>query len=421
MTNENVTEMIRQPSFEQGGEGGYKRDFPILQQKIHGKSFVFLDSAASSQKPQCVIDALVHYYQQDHANVHRGVYELSERATKAYENARIKIQRFIRAAHAHEIIFVRGTTEAINLVAQSYGHAQFAKNDEIILSEMEHHSNIVPWQMLAEDLGLVLRVIPVLATGELDLTAYEKLFSSRTKIVAISHASNVLGTINPIQEMIKTAHAHAVPVLVDGAQALPHMPVDVRDLDCDFYTFSSHKAYGPTGIGVLYGKTALLEKMPPYQGGGSMIEHVSFAKTTYAKLPYKFEAGTPNIADAVAFAAAIDYLEKIGMQHVFAHEQALLNYATAKLTTIPGLRIIGTAKNKVGVISFVLDNIHPHDIGTILDHQGVAVRAGHHCAQPLMDRFNIPACVRASFGIYNSQEDVDALIAALLEVKRLFV
>lgn len=397
-----------------------RQDFPILQEKIHGKPLVFLDSAASSQKPQCVIDALVHYYQHDHANIHRGVYELSQRATKAYENARSKIQHFINAEHAHEIIFVRGTTEAINLVAQSYGRPQFQKNDEIIISEMEHHSNIVPWQLLAEQCGLILRVIPVLESGELDLDVYKKCFSERTKLVAICHASNVLGTINPVKEMTALAHSHRVPVLVDGAQAFPHMPVDVRDLDCDFYTFSSHKAYGPTGVGVLYGKTELLEKMPPYQGGGSMIERVSFKKTTYAKLPYKFEAGTPNIADTIAFATAIDYLEKIGMQSIAEHEKILLDAATKKLNAIPGLRILGSTQNKVGVISFVLDDIHPHDIGTILDHQGIAVRAGHHCSQPLMDRFQIPACVRASFGIYNSKEDIDALVAGLLEVKRLF-
>jgi cysteine desulfurase/selenocysteine lyase len=419
MMNESLTQKMLKPSFAEGG-GQYKLDFPILQQTIHGKPFIFLDSAASSQKPQCVIDSLIHYYETDHANIHRGVYELSERATKAYEDARITIQKFINAPSLHEIIFLRGATEAINLVAQSYGRSQFQKNDEIILSEMEHHSNIVPWQLLAEQCGLFLRVIPVLENGELDLKAYEKLFSSRTKMVAVTHASNVLGTINPIKEMTQLAHKHGVPVLVDGAQAFPHMPVDVRDLDCDFYTFSSHKAYGPTGVGVLYGKTALLEKMPPYQGGGSMIERVDFTKTTYAKLPYKFEAGTPNIADTIAFAVAIHNLEKIGMQAIFEHESALLNYATEKLMTIPGLKIIGQAQNKVGVISFVLDDIHPHDIGTVLDFAGIAVRAGHHCAQPLMDRFHIPACVRASFGIYNSKEDVDALIEGLLDVKRLF-
>ncbi len=417
MINDTLTQ---NNAFAKGDDAGHKQDFPILRQTIHGKPLIFLDSAASSQKPQCVIDALVHYYQQDHANIHRGVYQLSERATKLYEEARTKIQHFIHAAYAHEIIFVRGTTEAINLVAESYGRSEFKAGDEIILSEMEHHSNIVPWQLLAEQIGVVLRVIPVLNSGELDLTQYETLFSPRTKMVALTHASNVLGTINPIKEMIATAHKHNVPALIDGAQAFPHMPVDVSDLDCDFYTFSSHKAYGPTGIGVLYGKTALLEKMPPYQGGGSMIEQVSFNKTTYAKLPYKFEAGTPNIADTIAFGAAIDYLTQIGMQAVFEHEQALLKETEKKLALLPGLHILGQAKNKVGVVSFVLDNIHPHDVGTILDHQGIAVRAGHHCAQPLMARFAIPACVRASFGIYNTHQDVDALIAGLLEVKRIF-
>lgn len=398
----------------------YKNDFPILSQKIHGKPFVFLDSSASSQKPQCVIDALVHYYQFDHANVHRGVYELSQRATHKFEHTRQHIKEFINAKHAHEIIFVRGTTEAINLVAQSYGRSQFKPGDEIIVSAMEHHSNIVPWQMIAEQCGAKLKIIPISDVGEIDLETYKKLFSSQTKMVALAHASNVLGTINPIKEMIQIAHQHHVPVLIDGAQAFPHMPVDVQDLDCDFYTLSSHKAYGPTGVGVLYGKTALLEKMPPYEGGGSMIERVTFEKTTYNKLPYKFEAGTPNIADVIAFDAAISYMEKIGMKNIAAHEQDLLVDATKKLSAIPGLRIIGTAKNKVGVISFVLDGIHPHDIGTILDHEGVAVRAGHHCAMPLMERFNIPACTRVSFGLYNTHEDIDVLIAGLQEVKRLF-
>ncbi len=398
----------------------YKNDFPILQQMIHGKPLVFLDSAASSQKPQCVMDALLHYYQHDHANIHRGVYELSLRATKAYENARVSIQKFIQAKHAHEIIFVRSTTEAINLVAQSFGRTNFKAHDEIIVSEMEHHANIVPWQLLKEHVGINLKVIPVLESGELDLDAYEKLFSSRTKLVAVMHASNVLGTVNPIKKMTQLAHAHHVPILVDGAQAVPHFAVDMQELDCDFYTFSSHKAYGPTGVGVLYGKTALLESMPPYQGGGDMIETVSFAKSTFKKLPNKFEAGTPNIADTIAFAAAIHYLEKIGMQNIALHEQDLLQYATKKMQDIPGLRLIGAAKNKVGVLSFVLNDVHPHDIGTVLDRMGIAVRAGHHCAMPLMQRFAIPACARASFGIYNSREDVDSLVAGLLTVKRLF-
>jgi cysteine desulfurase/selenocysteine lyase len=397
----------------------YKKDFPILSQLIHDKPLVFLDSAASSQKPQCVIDSLVHYYQHDHANIHRGVYELSLRATKAYDHARVIIQKFIHAAHAHEIIFTSGTTAAINLVANSYG-AHFQPNDEIIISEMEHHSNIVPWQLLAERSGAILKIIPISDAGELDLDAFKNLLTERTKIVAVAHVSNVLGTINPIKEMAKIAHAHDVPILVDGAQALPHIPVDVNELNCDFYAFSSHKAYGPTGVGVLYGKTQYLEKMPPYQGGGDMIETVSFKKTTFAKLPYKFEAGTPSIADVIAFGTAIEYLTTIGMHNIALHEQELLHYALEKLRTVPGLRFIGTANNKVGVIAFVLDDIHPHDIGTVLDHEGVAVRAGHHCAMPLMERFTIPACVRASFGVYNSQEDVDALVSALLAVQRLF-
>jgi cysteine desulfurase/selenocysteine lyase len=401
-------------------ENNYKQDFPILNQTIHGKPLVYLDSAASTQKPQCVMDALTHYYQHDHANIHRGVYELSVRATKAYEEARHTIQAFINAAHQHEIIFVRGTTEAINLVAQSYGRSRFVKGDEIIVSEMEHHSNIVPWHLLAEQCGAQLKIIPVTESGELDLDVYKKLFSPRTKIVAVAHISNVLGTINPIKEMTQIAHTHGVPILVDGAQAIPHMPVDVQDLDCDFYAFSSHKAYGPTGIGVLYGKTALLNDMPPYHGGGDMIETVELHRSTFKKLPYKFEAGTPSIADTIAFAAALRYLDNISMQKINMHEQALLNYATEKLSALPDLRMIGTAKNKTGVLSFVLNNVHPHDIGTVLDHEGIAVRAGHHCAMPLMERFAIPACVRASFGIYNSREDVDALVAGLLAVMRLF-
>ncbi len=394
----------------------YKKDFPIFAQNSQDKPWVYLDSSSSSQKPECVITAVANYYRNDHANVHRGIYELSQRATHLYEKTRKKVQQSINAVHAHEIIFTRGTTESINLVAQSYGHACFKAGDEIILSAMEHHSNIVPWQMLQAQLGLKLKVIPLLDAGELDLLAYEKLFSSRTKMVAISHASNVLGTINPIKKIIAIAHAENVPVLVDGAQAYPHMPVDVQALDCDFYAFSAHKAYGPTGVGVLYGKTALFEKMPPYQGGGSMIESVSFEKTTYAKLPYKFEAGTPNIAGVVGFFAALEYLENIGMKAIAQHEQELLVYATTKLMLIPGLKILGTAKDKLGVLSFVIENIHPHDIGTVLDHEGIAVRAGHHCAMPLMDRYRVPGCVRASFGLYNSREDVDALVVGLAKV-----
>ena len=395
-------------------------DFPLLQQMTRGKRLVYLDNSATSQKPQCVIDALNHYYSHDNANIHRGVYELSERATREYEKVRTAVKTFINAAHEHEIIFVPGTTAGINLVAQSFGRSRLKVLDEIIISTMEHHSNIVPWQLLAEQVGANLRVIPINDSGEMDLEAYKKLFNARTKIVAIAHASNALGTINPIKEMVQIAHAHQVPVLVDGAQAFPHMPVDVTDLDCDFYVFSGHKAYGPTGTGVVYGKEKWLEQMPPYQGGGDMIESVTFAKTTYNKLPFKFEAGTPNIAGVIGLGAALAYMQEIGMTTIEQHEQALLKYATEALRAIPGLRIIGTAKHKVGVISFVLDGVHPHDIGTILDDQGVAIRAGHHCAMPVMERFGIPATARASFGVYNTVEDIDALVLGLQEVLRLF-
>jgi len=397
-----------------------RNDFPLLQQTTRGKPLIYLDNSATSQKPQCVIDALQKYYSLDNANIHRGVYELSERATKEYEDARSLIQQFINAKHAHEIIFVRGATEAINLVAASWGHLKLKAQDEIIISTMEHHSNIVPWQILAEQTGAHLKIIPITDEGEIDLDAYEKLFSSRTKMVAFTHASNALGTITPAKKMIHIAHEHNVPVLLDGAQAFPHMPVDVQNLDCDFYVFSSHKAYGPTGLGVLYGKTELLKEMPPYQSGGDMIESVTFQKTTFNKLPYKFEAGTPHIAGVIGFGAAINYLQKIGMQNIALHEQELLEYATTKLSAIPDLKIIGTAKNKVGVVSFVLEGIHPHDVGTILDDQGIAVRAGHHCAMPVMERFNVPATVRASFGLYNNVSDIDALVIGLEEVKRLF-
>lgn len=398
----------------------YKNDFPILDQKVYGKPLTFLDSGVTSQKPQCVIDAINYYYTNDNSNVHRGVYQLSERATLAYEKTRKKIQAMLNASDIREIIFTSGTTESINLVAHSYGRANFRTGDEVILSAMEHHSNIVPWQILKEEIGINLRIIPISDDGEIDLVAYQKLFSPQTKMVSIIHVSNVLGTINPIKQMIAIAHQHSVPVLIDGAQAFPHMPVDLQALDCDFYTFSAHKAYGPTGLGILYGKAKLLEKMPPYKTGGSMIETVSFEKTTYTQIPYKFEAGTPNIADVVGFHAALEYMENIGMQDIMLHEKDLLDYATKKLKEVPGLVILGNAKQKMGVISFVLDGIHPHDIGTILDREGIAVRAGHHCAMPLMQRFNIPACVRVSFGLYNSREDIDVLLDGLKTVQRLF-
>lgn len=397
-----------------------RADFPLLQQTAHGKPLIYLDNSVTSQKPQVVIDAITHYYTHDNANIHRGVYELSQRATEMYEQVRVDIKNFINAQHDHEIIFVRGTTEAINLVSQSYGRSRLQEGDEVIISAMEHHSNIVPWQMLAEQVGIIVRVIPISDAGEIEMDSYQNLFNKNTKMVAIAHASNALGTINPIKEMIAYAHRQGVPVLIDGAQAFAHMPIDVQDLDCDFYAFSSHKAYGPTGLGVLYGKTKFLEAMPPYQGGGDMIESVSFKKTTYNKLPAKFEAGTPHIEGVIGFGVALSYMKKIGMQNIAIHEDELLQYATKKLNAIPGLRIIGTAKKKVGVISFVLEGIHPHDIATILDNEGIAIRAGHHCAMPLMERFSVPATARVSFGLYNTKADIDVLAAGILAVKKVF-
>lgn len=397
-----------------------KKDFPILTQHNRGNPLIYLDSGASAQKPQQVIDAISHFYSHDYANIHRGIYELSERSTKLYEDTRHKVAQFINAKSASEIVFVRGTTEGINLVAQALGRNKWKAGDEVIISEMEHHSNIVPWYLLKEQIGITLKVIPIYDDGGLDIEAYKKLFSSRTKMVALTHASNVLGTINPVKEIATIAHEHDVPVLFDGAQAVPHMPVDVQDIDCDFYVFSSHKLYGPTGLGILYGKQSWLDAMPPYQGGGDMIETVSFSNVTYAKAPQKFEAGTPDIAGVIGLAAAIDYVNAIGMKNIFSHEQTLLKYAQPKLLALPGLRILGNVPNKVGVISFVMDTIHPHDIGTVLDHEGIAVRAGHHCAMPLMDRLQVPATVRASFGVYNNEKDIDALVSALELAKRLF-
>jgi len=398
----------------------WRSDFPILQQTNRGRPLIYLDSAASSQKPRQVVEAIQHYYYHDHANIHRGIYELSERTTRAYDHVRDSVRNFIHAAHAEEIIFVRGATEGINLVAQSFGRSQWQPGDEVIVSGMEHHANIVPWQLLAEQIGIVLRVIPVTDAGALDIHRYRELFNSRTKLVAVTHASNVLGTINPIQEMVAIAHQHHVAVLVDGAQAFPHLPVDVQALDCDFYVFSAHKAYGPTGVGVLYGKKSLLESMPPYQGGGDMIESVTWEKTTYAPLPQKFEAGTPDIAGVIGWGAALDYLCGIGMDTIFQHEQMLLTHLLQSLSAISGLRFIGTAQPKVGVVSFVLDNIHPHDVGTVLDHEGIAVRAGHHCAMPLMQRFQVPATVRVSLGLYNTSEDIEALVKAIELAKKVF-
>ncbi len=397
-----------------------REDFPILKQEIRGKPLVYLDNAATTQKPQVVIDAISHFYMTDCANIHRGVHELSRRATESYEGARLKVQKFLNAKESKEIIFVRGATEGINLVAQSFVKPRLEQGDEILISAMEHHSNIVPWQMLCEEVGATLRIAPINDSGELMIEELPKFFSSRTRLVAIAHVSNALGSMNPIREIISLAHEKDVPILIDGAQALPHVKVDVQELDCDFYVFSGHKLYAPTGIGALYGKADLLEKMPPYQGGGDMISSVTFEKTLYNDLPYKFEAGTPSIADTIGLGAAIDYLNVIGIENIAAHEHALLVYATKALAEISGLRIIGTAKEKAAVISFVMDGVHPHDVGTILDQEGVAIRAGHHCAQPVMQRFGISATTRASFGVYNTLEEVDALVKGINKVKEIF-
>ena len=394
-----------------------RRDFPVLHQKGHGKPLVYLDNAATTQKPLAVIEAIENYYRQDNSNIHRGVHALSERATEAYEKVRLAAQKFLNAADSKEIIFVRGTTEGINLVAQTYGRKNVGSGDEVLITALEHHSNIVPWQLLCEEKGAKLRVAPINDRGELLLDEFEKLLGPKTRIVAVGHLSNALGTINPVREICRMAHARNVPVLVDGAQAAPRMPVDVQELDCDFYAISGHKMYGPTGIGVLYGKTRLLEAMPPYQGGGDMIASVTFEKTVYNRLPYKFEAGTPNIADTIGLGAAIEYLNALGLEEIEKHEADVLAYATSAVESIPGVRIVGTAKEKAGVLSFVMDDIHPHDIGTILDSEGIAVRTGHHCAQPVMQRFNIPATARASFGLYNTRQEVDALVAGIHKVR----
>jgi cysteine desulfurase/selenocysteine lyase len=390
-----------------------RKDFPILSQKVYGKPLVYLDNAATSQKPQPVIDALLRFYELDNSNIHRGVHALSERATKRYEDARVKVQHFINAADAREIIFVRGTTEGINLVAYTYGRKHVQKGDEIVVSHMEHHSNIVPWQILCEEKGARLRVAPINERGEIVLEEYEKLLNPRTRLVSLPHVSNALGTVNPVREMIALAHSRNIPVMIDGAQAVPHMHVDVQELDCDFYTFSGHKMFGPTGVGILHGKTRLLEQMPPFQGGGDMISSVTFEKTTYNHLPYKFEAGTPYIAGGIGLGAAIDYLNSIGMDAIAEYEHGLLSYGTEALQTVPGLRLIGTAREKASVLSFTLDGIHPHDIGTVLDQEGIAIRTGHHCAQPVMDRFGIPATARASLAFYNTREEIDQLVLGL--------
>ena len=397
-----------------------RQDFPVLTTPFHGRPMVYLDSAVSGQVPQPVIDRMDHYQRLEHTNVHRGVSTLSQEATDRFEEAREKVRAFLNATSTKEIIWTRGTTEAINLVAQTYGRANLHEGDEILLSAMEHHANIVPWQMLAEERGATIRVIPMNDAGELILEDLEALLTPRTKLLGLVQVSNVLGTINPVKEIIARAHAKGVPVLVDGAQAVPHLKVDVRDLDADFYVFSGHKLSGPTGIGVLYGKQALLEQMPPWHGGGSMILSVSWEKTTYIGLPGKFEAGTPAITQAIGLGAAIDYILNLGLDRIAAHEHDLLEYATAQLSAIVGLRIIGTARAKASVLSFVLEGIHPHDVGSILDHEGVVVRAGHHCAQPVMKRMGIPATTRASFAYFNTREDVDALVAGILKVKEIF-
>ena len=397
-----------------------RRAFPILAQRIYGKPLVYLDSAATSQKPQAVIEAMSRFFLEENANVHRGVHYLSVRATEAYEQARAKVQGFLNAEQVEEIVFVRGTTEAVNLVAQTYGKVHVHAGDEVLISAMEHHSNIVPWQMLCEQTGARLRVVPINDAGELRLDELERLIGPKTRLVAVTHVSNVLGTVNPIGRIVELAHARGARVLVDGAQAAPHLKIDVRALGCDFYALSGHKMYGPTGIGVLYGRRELLEAMPPYQGGGDMILSVSFEKTLYNKPPYRFEAGTPNMAGAIGLGAAIDFLGELGAQAIAVHEQAVLAYAQQALAAVPGLRLIGTAQDKVGVLSFVLDGIHPHDIGTILDREGIAIRTGHHCAQPLMQRFGLAATARASLGCYSSEQDIDALLAGLAKVQELF-
>jgi cysteine desulfurase/selenocysteine lyase len=397
-----------------------RKDFPILQQEIHGKPLVYLDNAATTQKPQPVLDALQAYYTTSNANVHRGVHLLSERATEAYEAARTRIQRFLNAAHPREIIFVRGATEGINLVAQTYGRERVGRGDEIVITALEHHSNIVPWQMLCEHTGASLSVVPIDDSGEVDLEAYERLLSARTKLVAVAHVSNALGTVVPVGPMIEAAHRRGIPVLVDGAQAVAHMQVDVQALGSDFYTLSGHKTFGPTGIGVLHGKSELLDRMPPFHGGGDMIKSVSFERTVYNDLPYKFEAGTPDIAGAIGLGAAVDYLDTIQRERVEAYERELLAYATARLTALRGVRLIGTARHKAGVLSFVVEGVHAHDVGTILDREGIAVRTGHHCAMPVMTRFGVPATTRASLALYNTREEIDALVGGLLTVREVF-
>ena len=397
-----------------------RRDFPILSRKVHAKPLVYLDNAATTQKPAVVIDAVANMYRKSYGNIHRGVHLLSVEATDAYESAREKARGFVNAAEAREIVFVRGTTEGINLVAQTFGRQRVGEGDEVVITALEHHSNIVPWQLLCGEKRAHLKVIPIDRSGEVRVEELERLITPRTRIVSVAHVSNALGTLVPVRRIVEIAHARGVPVLVDGAQAVPRLPVDVREIGCDFYTFSSHKMYGSTGVGVLYGRAELLDAMPPYQGGGDMISSVTFEKTTWNVLPYKFEAGTPNIAGAIGFGTAIDYISAIGIENVTAHEEDLLDHATRSLSAIPGLNVIGTAREKIGVLSFTLDGIHPHDVGTVLDQEGIAIRTGHHCAQPVMEFFGIPATARASLALYNTREEIDALAEGIRKVQRMF-
>ena len=397
-----------------------RAEFPILATRVHGKPLVYLDNAATTQKPRAVLDAIIDYYGTENANIHRGVHYLSQQATEAYEGAREKIARFLNAGSPHEIIFVRGATEGINLVAQSFGRAAMRPGDEVLVTGMEHHSNIVPWQLLAEQMGIVLRVAPITETGELDFAAFERLIGERTRLISVVQLSNALGTVNPIRRITAAAHSRGIPVLVDGAQSAPHLAVDVRALDCDFFAFSGHKLFGPTGIGVLYGREALLDRMPPWQGGGDMISSVTFERSTWAGLPAKFEAGTPHIAGAIGLGAAVDWLSAIGLDTVAAYEDELLRYATAEVGRIPGVTLIGTAPQRASILSFAVGGVHAHDVGQVLDLEGVAIRAGHHCAQPVMQRFGVAATARASFALYNTRAEVDALVAGLLKVKQVF-
>ncbi len=419
MSEQNNSQMFSSPLSL--GEGmGVRQDFPILSRTVYGKPLVYLDNGATTQKPRCVVDAITDEYYSVNANVHRGVHFLSQQATELHEASRETVRKFINARSTNEIVFTRGTTESINLLASSFGEAFLKEGDEVIVSTMEHHSNIVPWQLLQMRKGIVLRVIPMNDRGELLLDEYERLFTPRTRIVCVAHVSNVLGTVNPVREMIATAHAHGVPVLVDGAQSIPHMPVDVQALDADFYVFSGHKIYGPTGVGVLYGKEDWLDKLPPYQGGGEMIQHVSFERTTFNELPFKFEAGTPDYIGTTGLAKALDYVSALGMERIAAYEHELTEYATRRLKEIPGMRIFGEAPEKGSVISFLVGNIHHFDMGTLLDRLGIAVRTGHHCAQPLMQRLGIEGTVRASFALYNTKEEIDALVAGVERVSRMF-